>query len=42
MANNTLLASGLGASRESYVQSLGDQFVKSIARHRHLEREPAL
>jgi catalase len=32
---------GLVASRESYVQSLGDQFVKSIARHRHWEREPA-
>ena len=33
---------GLVASRESYVQSLGDQFVKAIARHRHWEREPAL
>lgn len=33
---------GLVATRESYVQSLGDQFVKSIARHRHWEREPAL
>jgi len=32
---------GLVASRESYVQSLGDQFVRSIARHRHWEREPA-
>ena len=32
---------GLVASRESYVQSLGDQFVKSIARHRHWGREPA-
>ena len=33
---------GLVASREAYVPSLGDQFVKSIARHRHWEREPAL
>jgi len=33
---------GLLASREAYVQNLGDQFVKSIARHRHWEREPAL
>jgi catalase len=33
---------GLVASRDSYVQGLGDQFVKSIARHRHWEREPAL
>ena len=28
---------GLVASRDGYVQSLGDQFVKSIARHRHWE-----
>jgi catalase len=33
---------GLVASRDSYVQSLGDQFVKAIARHRHWERETAL
>ncbi|HKV36761.1 MAG TPA: catalase [Pyrinomonadaceae bacterium] len=32
---------GLLASRESYVPGLGDQFVRSIARHRHWEREPA-
>ena len=32
---------GLVASRDGYVQSLGDQFVKAIARHRHWEREPA-
>jgi catalase len=32
---------GLVASRESYVAGLGDQFVKSIARHRHWGREPA-
>ena len=33
---------GLVASHEGYVQTLGDQFVKAIARHRHWEREPAL
>ncbi len=32
---------GLVASRESYVQSLGDQFVKAIAKPRNWEREPA-
>ncbi|HEY0730634.1 MAG TPA: catalase-related domain-containing protein, partial [Pyrinomonadaceae bacterium] len=32
---------GLLATREAYVPGLGDQFVTSIARHRHWEREPA-
>ena len=32
---------GLVASREPYVQGLGDQFVQAIAKHRHWEREPA-
>jgi len=31
---------GLVASRDAYVPSLGDQFVKAIAKHRHWEREP--
>jgi catalase len=39
--DNLEFRSGLVASREAYVQSLGDQFVKAIARHRHWEREPA-
>ena len=33
---------GLIASRDTYADGLGDQFVKAIARHRHWEREPAL
>ena len=33
---------GLVATHEAYVQVLGDQFVKAIAKHRHWEREPAL
>ena len=53
MQNNTLLAnvaldllyqaleSEFVASRESYIDNLGDQFVKAIARHRHWEREAA-
>ncbi len=32
---------GLLASRDAYVQGLGDEFVKAIAKHRHWEREPA-
>jgi len=32
---------GLVATREPYVQGLGDQFVQAIAKHRHWEREPA-
>ena len=32
---------GLVATREAYVQGLGEQFVQAIARHRHWEREPA-
>jgi catalase len=32
---------GLVASRDAYVQGLGDQFIKSIARHRHWDRESA-
>jgi catalase len=31
---------GLVATRDSYAQNLGDQFVNAIARHRHWEREP--
>ena len=33
---------GLVASRDACVPGLGDQFIKSIARHPHWEREPAL
>jgi catalase len=32
---------GLIASRDAYVQGLGEQFVNAIAKHRHWEREPA-
>jgi catalase len=30
---------GLFATRDAYVESLGDQFVTAIAKHRHWERE---
>lgn len=33
---------GLVATRDAYAQSLGDELVKAIAKHRHWEREPAL
>ena len=33
---------GLVATRDAYVQGLGDEFVKAIAKHRHWVREPAL
>jgi hypothetical protein len=33
---------GLVATRDAYAQTLGDEFVSAIARHRHWEREPAL
>ena len=40
-ADNLEFRPGLIASRDAYVPGLGDQFVQSIARHRHWEREPA-
>ena len=33
---------GLVATRDAYAQSLGDEFVNAIAKHRHWEREPTL
>jgi catalase len=33
---------GLVATRDAYAQSLADEFVNAIAKHRHWEREPAL